>query len=90
LAIIIKYRVFLAQHTGLNGKNLLPITQAYHVIALATFLKCPIRHDYQTLEPEKIELPKAKSQSIKFLNISNFKTFAGFFMAAAETVRKFD
>jgi site-specific recombinase XerD len=68
LQIIKKYRVFLARYTALNGKNLLPITQTYHVIALRALLKWLIRHDCKTLGPEKIELPRVKSQSIKFLN----------------------
>jgi site-specific recombinase XerD len=63
-----KYRVFLARFTTPNGAPLARSTQSYYVIALRSFLRWLIRHDYQTLAPEKIELPKTESRSLKFLN----------------------
>lgn len=63
-----KYRVFLARFTTPNGAPLARSTQAYYVIALRSFLRWLIRHDYKTLAPEKIDLPKAESRSLKFLN----------------------
>ncbi|MFC1727243.1 site-specific tyrosine recombinase/integron integrase [Patescibacteria group bacterium] len=68
LEIIKKYRVFLARFTGLNSKNLSVVTQGYHVIALRSFLKWLIKNDYNTLAPEKIDLPKGRSRSVKFLS----------------------
>lgn len=66
--IIKKYRVFLARYIGKNGKRLTIITQSYHVIALRAFLRYLIRNNYKTLAPEKIDLPKTESRSVKFLN----------------------
>ncbi|PIS14852.1 hypothetical protein COT64_00460 [Candidatus Shapirobacteria bacterium CG09_land_8_20_14_0_10_39_12] len=67
LEIIKKYRVFLARFTTPNGIPLSHSTQAYHVIALRSFLRWLVRHDYKVLAPEKIDLPKAESRSLKFL-----------------------
>ena len=64
---VTKYRVFLARFTS-RGRLLGRATQAYHVIALRSFLKFLIKHDIATLSPEKIELPKSDSHSLKFLN----------------------
>ena len=63
-----KYRVFLARFITPNGAPLARSTQAYYVIALRSFLRWLIRHDYKTLAPEKIDLPKTESRSLKFLN----------------------
>lgn len=67
LEIIKKYRVFLSRFTAKNGDLLSRITQSYHVIALRAFLKFLIKNDYRTIAPEKIELPKLESRSLKFL-----------------------
>lgn len=67
LDIIKKYRIFLARFIGLDGASLSRSTQAYHVIALRSFLRWLIKNDYRTLAPEKIELPRAESRSLKFL-----------------------
>lgn len=63
-----KFRVYLARFIGQNGKNLSSVTQAYHVIALRSFLKWLNKNDYKTLSPEKIDLPKSKTKSLKFLS----------------------
>ena len=65
---VMKYRVFLARFEGKKGMTLSRVTQGYHMIALRSFLKFLIKRDYKTLPPEKIELPKADSQSLKFLS----------------------
>jgi len=75
LAIIKKYRVYLARFTGQNNQPLSRITQSYHVIALRAFLRWLIKNDYKTLAPEKIDLPKAESRSIKFLTTEQVERF---------------
>ena len=75
LEIIRKYRVHLARYKGQNGKSLLPITQSYHVIALRSLLRWLNKNDYKTLSPEKVDLPKAESRSIKFLNNEQVERF---------------
>lgn len=62
-----KYRVFLSNRVDGRGQNLKKVTQNYYVIALRSFLRYLIKHDIQTLEPSKIDLPKAESRSLKFL-----------------------
>ncbi len=67
--LIRKYRVYLAHYNSPNGNlPLKKITQNYYVIALRSFLRYLIRKDYKVVAPEKIELPKAESRSLKFLD----------------------
>lgn len=65
--IVRKYRLVLSQFIDKKGLPLKRITQNYHVIALRSFLRYLIKRDIQTLAPEKIDLPKAESRSLKFL-----------------------
>ncbi len=67
LSDIRKYRVFLSNKTDLKGAGLKRVTQNYYVIALRSFLRFLIKNNYKTLEPSKIDLPKAESRSLKFL-----------------------
>lgn len=67
--LIRKYRVYLAHFNSLNGNlPLKKVTQNYYVIALRSFLKYLIRKDYAVVSPDKIELPKTESRSLKFLD----------------------
>ena len=68
LKLVRNYRLYLTRFTNNRGQKLSRATQGYHVIALRSFLKWLIKNDYQVLSPEKIDLPKSKSQSLKFLN----------------------
>lgn len=43
-------------------------TQSYHAIAIRSFLKWLIKHDYKVMAPDKIELPKIEERQVKFLN----------------------
>ncbi len=65
--LIRKYRVHLSNITDEHNMTLKRVTQNYHIIALRSFLRFLIRNDYSTLSPEKIDLPKAESKSLKFL-----------------------
>ncbi len=57
------FRVFL------NRKEFKAVTQGYYVICLRSFLKWLIKLDYKDiLEPEKIDVPKSVSKSLKFLD----------------------
>lgn len=62
------YRLFLARLTDGHGLALKRNTQNYHLIALRSFLGYLVKKDVRTLVPEKIELGKADSRSLKFLN----------------------
>lgn len=77
LEIIKKYRVYLARFTAPNGIPLARSTQAYYVIALRSFLKWLIKNDYQTIAPEKIDIPKGESRSLKFLTTDQVNRLLG-------------
>lgn len=62
------YRVYLAQIKDSKGQYLAPVTQGYYVIALRSMLRYLIRQDYEVVSPERLELPKGKEHSIKFLD----------------------
>ncbi len=62
------YRVYLAQHKNGKGEYLSPVTQGYYVIALRSMLRYLLRQDYEVVSPERLELPKGKEHSIKFLD----------------------
>lgn len=62
------YRVYLAQHKSDKGEYLSPVTQGYYVIALRSMLRYLLRQDYEVVSPERLELPKGKEHSIKFLD----------------------
>jgi len=68
LEMINHYRVFLARFLTPRGEPLSRATQAYHIICLRSFFKFLIKRDIQCLTPEKIELPKTESRSLKFLS----------------------
>ena len=69
LELVRKYRVYLAHFNSPNGNlPLKKVTQNYYVIALRSFLKYLIRKDIAVVSPDKIELPKTESRSLKFLD----------------------
>lgn len=68
LQVVRSYRYFLAEFSDQKGLTLKRITQNYHVIALRAFLRYLVRNDFSVVAPEKIELPKAESRSLKFLD----------------------
>jgi len=67
IRLIKKYRVYLSRYLDKKGVPLMRITQMYHLISLRSFLRYLAKNDVETLSPEKIELPKSESQSLKFL-----------------------
>jgi len=73
LETVKKYRVFLSRLTYGESQTLSRATQSYHVIALRSFLRWLAKNDYDTLSPEKIELPKVTSRSLKFLDIEHLE-----------------
>lgn len=72
--LIRKYRVYLAHKTDQKGAPLAKVTQSYYVIALRAFLKYLVKKDLPVIAPEKIELPKVESRSLKFLNREQIET----------------
>jgi len=69
LDLVMKYRVYLANFKTPKGAAIKKITQNYHIICLRSFLRYLITHrDIVTLNPDKIELPKAEGRMVSFLN----------------------
>lgn len=65
--LIRSYRLHLSRWTDEKGTPIKRVTQNYHLIALRALLRYLIRQDVVTLNPEKIELSKTESRSLKFL-----------------------
>ena len=63
-----EYRLFLSRYADAHDLTLKRITQNYHPIALRSFLKFMIKRGIRVVAPETVELGKAESRSIKFLD----------------------
>lgn len=61
------YRLYLSRYVDPNGISLKRITQNYHLIAIRSFLRFLTRRGIKVIAPDMIELGKAESRSIKFL-----------------------
>lgn len=72
--IVRKYRLYLSNWVDAQQMTLMRVTQSYYIIALRSFLKFLIRSDYETLSPDKIDLPKTESKSLKFLEKNHLQT----------------
>lgn len=68
LDLVRNFRLNLSRFTDKKGLTLKRITQNYHIIALRSFLRYLIKRDIATLAPEKIDLPRVESRSLKFLS----------------------
>lgn len=62
------YRVYLARTKSKDGQFLAPVTQGYYVISLRSFLRYLVRTDHEVVSPDRLELPKGKDHSLKFLD----------------------
>jgi site-specific recombinase XerD len=67
MEVIRRFRLHLTRKAGVNGE-MKSVTQGYYIIALRSFLKWLNRRDYQTISPEKLEVPKNRDHSLKFLD----------------------
>ncbi len=67
-----EFRLFLSRQKGTRGEMKL-VTQGYYVIALRSFLKWLIKNDMKVLQPEKLDVPKFKDHSLKFLTEDQMK-----------------
>lgn len=66
------FRLFLSRKEGTNGEMKI-VTQGYYVIALRSFLKWLVKNDYKVMQPEKLDVPKNKDHSLKFLDTSQIE-----------------
>ena len=65
------YRANLARVKDEKGNYLSPVTQGYYVIAIRSFLRYLLRNDYEVMSPDRLELPKGKEHSLKFLDFTH-------------------
>lgn len=72
--VIRSYRVYLAKYIDDKGRTLSKRTQSYYIISLRSMLKFLVKNDVAVLHPEKIDLPKAESHHMKFLNTEKIET----------------
>ncbi len=66
--LVRKYRVFLANYLNSQSRDLSKKTQSFYIIALRSLLKYLVKNDLPVLQPQKIDLPKAESSHMQFLN----------------------
>lgn len=62
-----EFRLYLSRQKGTKGEMKL-VTQGYYVISLRSFLKWLVKNDMEVLQPEKLDVPKVKDHSLKFLS----------------------
>ena len=62
-----RFRLHLSRTPGVDG-DMKSVTQGYYVIAIRSFLKWCVKNDIRCLAPEKLEVPKNKEHSLKFLD----------------------
>lgn len=62
-----EFRLYLSRQKGTKGEMKL-VTQGYYVISLRSFLKWLVKNDMKVLQPEKLDVPKIRDHSLKFLN----------------------
>ena len=59
-----RFRLYLSRQKGVEPNSEMKIvTQGYYIIALRSFLKWLVKNDYQTMQPEKLDVPKNKNHS---------------------------
>lgn len=75
--LVREYRVYLARLEDEKGNKLSKRTQSYYTIALRALLKFLVKNDAPVLHPEKIDLPKAESKSMKFLSVDKLEILLG-------------
>ena len=73
LELVRAFRLWLHRsHEGINGE-MKKSTQNYHLTAIRSFLKYLSKRDIKSMAPEKIELAKADSRQVSFLDMDELK-----------------
>lgn len=69
MALLRKYRIYLAHLEDRDGMRLKKVTQDYHIVAIRAFLRyLAVQRDIRTLSADKIQLSKASSPPVTFLD----------------------
>ncbi len=66
--IVRSYRLYLSNHEDDTGRTMGVATQSYYIIGLRSFLRYLSRKGVKSLAPDKIDLPKSESRSLRFLS----------------------
>jgi len=66
--LIRKWRMWLNRLPTATSDELTKTTQNYHLIALRSFLRFCAKRNWETLQPDKIELAKTRRPQVTFLN----------------------
>jgi site-specific recombinase XerD len=66
--LVRKWRMWLNRLPTSNSNELSKMTQNYHLIALRSFLRFCAKRNWQTLQPDKIELAHTKRPQVTFLS----------------------
>ena len=75
------FRLELSRRKGIAG-TMKPVSQGYYVIAVRSFLKWLSKNDIKAMSPEKLEVPKTRDHSLKFLNQEQVERLLGQPMAS--------
>ncbi|EKE11526.1 MAG: Tyrosine recombinase XerD [uncultured bacterium] len=78
--LIRNFRIYLNRLETKNGNTLKRVTQNYYIISIRSFLKYMAKIDVNTLQAEKVEIGKATSREVDFLEIDEIYRI----LAAAE------
>ena len=65
--LVRKWRMWLNRLPTATSDELSKITQNYHLIALRSFLRFCAKRDWETMQPDKIELAKTSRPKVTFL-----------------------
>jgi site-specific recombinase XerD len=65
--LVRKWRMWLNRLPTATSDELSKITQNYHLIALRSFLRFCAKRNWETLQPDKIELAKTRRPQVTFL-----------------------
>jgi len=67
--VVRNFRIFLSRFKDDKGRSLKKITQNYYIIAIRSFLKYLAKQDIKTLPAEKVEVGKAPTREVDFLEV---------------------
>jgi site-specific recombinase XerD len=67
--LVRNFRIYLNRYEDANGQKLKKVTQSFYVIAIRGFLKFLAKRDIKTLQAEKIEMGKAPTREVDFLEM---------------------
>ncbi len=73
LIAINRYRQYLSQQTSIRKNNLALKSQSYQIVVFRSFLKYMLKQGHLVLNPDNLELPRARMRRIEFLSEQEIK-----------------